>query len=79
MAYYVQQPCDSYFVESHEAQERLKRDGIRERERQKKQQMQAAIAEDLSFLTSDEYREDILEHMEKMQVCDPCPFGSICC
>ena len=69
MAYYAQ-PCDSYFVESHNDQERLIRDGIRQRERQKKQQTQAAIAEELSLLTSDEYREDVLQHMEQMEVSD---------
>ena len=67
MEYYAQ-PCDSYFVESHESQERMIRDGIRERERQKKKQTQAAIAEELSLLTSDEYREDVLQHMEKVEV-----------
>ena len=67
MAYYVQ-PCDSYFVESHESQERIIRDGVRERERLRKQHTQAAIAEELSLLASDEYRDDILQHMERMEV-----------
>lgn len=67
MAYYAQ-PCESYFVESHDSRERLVREGIRERERQKKQQTQAAIAEELSVLTSDEYRDDVQLHMESMEV-----------
>ena len=67
MAYYAQ-PGDSYFVESHENQERAIRGGLRERERLRKQQTQEAIAEELSSLTSDEYRDDILQHMENMEV-----------
>jgi len=67
MAYYAQ-PCDSYFVESHDSQERSVRDGLRESERQKKQQTQAAIAEELSLLTSDEYRDEVQLHMEAMEV-----------
>lgn len=67
MAYYAQ-PCESYFVESHDSRERLVREGTRERERQKKQQTQAAIAEELSVLTSDEYRDDVQLHMESMEV-----------
>ena len=68
MAYFAK-PCDSYFVESHDNHERIIREGIRERERQKKCQTQAAIAEELSLMTSDEYREDVLQHMETMEVC----------
>ena len=44
------------------------RDGIREQERQLKRRKQAAIAEELSMIASDEYREDHLEHMELMEV-----------
>ena len=44
------------------------RDSIREQERQLKRQKQAAIAEELSMIASDEYREDHLEHMEAMEV-----------
>ena len=73
MAYYAQ-PCDSYFVESHESQERIIRDGIRERERLRKHHTQAAIAEELSLLASDEYRDDILQHMERMEVSLHCSY-----
>ena len=73
MAYYTQQ-CDSYFVESHGNQEKIIRDGIRQREKQRKQQTQAAIAEELSLLTSDEYREDVLQHMETMEVSCLCAY-----
>ena len=67
MAYYHNQ-CDSYFVESHEDQEKGFRDGLRERERRQKWETQLAIAEDLSQLTSCEYRDDVLQHMETMEV-----------
>ena len=62
------QPCDSYFVESHDDRERSLRDEIREHERQAKRQVQVAIAEHLSDLASHEYRDDHLRHMEQMEV-----------
>ena len=76
---YFSQPRGSYFDDSHDAQERIIRDGIREQERiirdgireqerQLKRRKQAAIAEELSMIASDEYREDHLEHMESMEV-----------
>ena len=43
-------------------------DGIREQERQLKRRKQAIIAEELSMIASDEYRENHLEHMESMEV-----------
>ena len=67
MAYYHGQ-CDSYFVESHEEQEKRHREKLKECDRRQKWQTQLAIAEDLSQLTSCEYRDDILEHMETMEV-----------
>lgn len=67
MAYYVQ-PCDSYFVESHETSQRITRENARERERLRKQQTQAVIAEELSLLTSEEFREDVRYHMQEMEV-----------
>lgn len=60
------QPCNSYFVESHDG--RMLRDELRERERHVKRQTQLAIAEELSQLASAEYRGDILAHMESMEV-----------
>ena len=53
MAYY-KQPCDSYFVESHD-------DHV-------KRQTQLAIAEDLSQLAIYEYGDCIQQHMEDMEV-----------
>ncbi|KAL9130671.1 MAG: hypothetical protein Q9217_001198 [Psora testacea] len=67
MAYYPQ-PCDSYFVESHDGRERRFRDEMREQERQAKRQVQAAIAEQLSDIASHEYRDDHLRKMEEMEV-----------
>ena len=69
---FFRQPCDSYFVEGHEDNQRRFRDEIREREKFAKQQTQRAIAEDLSRLTSYEYREDILSQMEKIEVGHEC-------
>ena len=67
MAYY-QQTCDSYFVESHNDHEKRVREEFKERERFEKRQTQLAIAEELSELTSQEYRTDVLLHMEEMEV-----------
>lgn len=67
MAYY-RNHCESYFVESHEDQEERLREELRECDRRQKWQSQLAIAEDLSQLTSREYRDDILQHMEMMEV-----------
>ena len=60
--------CDSYFVESHEDQERRRRDDIRECERQRKRNTQVALAQHLSDLASQEYRDEHLREMEKMEV-----------
>lgn len=64
-------PCDSYFVETHE--ESI--DGVfarraeeRERRRAIARMQQRALAEELSRTTSDEYQEDIMDHMEYMEV-----------
>ncbi len=67
MAYYHKQ-CDSYFVESHEDQEQRLREESRERDRRENWQTQLAIAENLSQLTSYEYRDDVVRHMEMMEV-----------
>lgn len=67
MAYY-QQTCDSYFVESHDDQEKRFREEMREHEKFAKRQTQLDIAEELSQLASHEYRDDILQHMEAMEV-----------
>jgi hypothetical protein len=58
-------PCDSYFIESDEISmaERL-----RERERAVAKMRQRELGIELSHLTSDDYLEDILDHMEHMEV-----------
>ena len=60
--------CDSYFVESHEDQELRFREELRERDRRRKWERQLNIAEELSQLASREYRDDVLQHMEMMEV-----------
>ena len=67
MAYY-KQPCDSYFVDSHDDHELRFREEIREREAHVKRQTQLAIAEDLSQLAIYEYGDCIQQHMEDMEV-----------
>lgn len=67
MAYY-HQPCDSYFVESHEDRELRFRDEFREREKFAKRQTQLAIAEELSQLASHAYKSAHLQHMVNMEV-----------
>ena len=65
---YQQQICDSYFVETHTDREKRFREEMREHERFAKKQTQLDIAEELSQLASQEYREDVLKHMELMEV-----------
>ncbi|KAG8533033.1 uncharacterized protein KY384_001816 [Bacidia gigantensis] len=66
MAYYPQ-PCDTFFVESHDDRGRRYRDEMREQERQAKRQIQLTIAEQLSEIASHEYRYDHLIQMEKLE------------
>ena len=65
---YCHQPCDSYFVESHQGREKRFLDQLRARERHVKQQKQLEIADQLSLLASYEYKWDILQQMEIMEV-----------
>ena len=65
-----QQPCDSYFVESDDAlysrapQEFLKIMGRRKQE---------AMADELSRQASEDYMDDIVNHMKQMEVIKPWP------
>ena len=63
--------CESYFVENHDDDDGLfaRAAAERERTRQVNKLRQKAIAEELSRATGDEYQEDILDHMEHMEVC----------
>ena len=62
--------CDSYFVDSHDDDEGLFARAAAERERQRgvAKLRHKALAEELSRATADEYQEDILDHMERMEV-----------
>lgn len=60
--------CDSYFVESQDDGIYAARAEARERARAIARMQQRAIAEDLSRLTADEYQDDVLAHMEYMEV-----------
>ncbi|KAL6716681.1 hypothetical protein ACLMJK_006249 [Lecanora helva] len=66
MAYH-QQPCDSYFVETFDDPDKTLHDELRQRERIVKRETQLHIAEELSQLTSLEYLDDALSHMEDME------------
>ena len=68
MMAYHQQTCDSYFTESHNDHEKKFREEVWQHERFAKKQIQLDIAEELSQLASQEYREDVLKHMEVMEV-----------
>ena len=71
---YQQQPfprygkCDSYFVESEEDGVYAMRREQRERARAIAKLQQRALAEELSRMTADELQEDIMDHMEHMEV-----------
>ena len=65
---YCHQSYDDYFVEPCDDRGRSFRGNVKLEEQQRKREIQFAIAEDLSQLASEEYRDDILIHMEKMEV-----------
>lgn len=65
---YFHRPCESYFIESHDDHVRPYEAERRERKRQTDLYTQSAIATELSQLVSEDYREDIVHHMEKMEV-----------
>ncbi|KAF8472745.1 cyclin-like protein [Kalaharituber pfeilii] len=63
-------PCDTFFVESQEDED----EGLFEARRQARQRLQQinaetqyAMAEEMSRMVSEEYQEDILDHMEHME------------
>jgi hypothetical protein len=64
--------CDSYFVEMDQDDDGV---FVAQRSRQEIARMHADtqmdLAEDLSRAVSEEYQEDILDHMENMEVCVP--------
>lgn len=62
--------CNSYFVENHDDDEGIFARAAAERERQHgvAKLRQRALAEELSRHTAAEYQEDVLDHMEYMEV-----------
>jgi len=64
--------CDSYFVENHEDDDGIYVRAAAERERARgvAKLRQKALAEELSRTTAEEYQEDVLDHMEHMEVSD---------
>jgi len=61
--------CDSYFVETHDDDEGVFARAAAERERARNvaRLRQKSLAEELSRLTADEYQDDVLDHMERME------------
>lgn len=67
MAYYPPS-YDDYYVETYEDLGKSFRERGQLEEQRRKREKQFAIAEELSQLASEEYRDDILDHMETMEV-----------
>jgi hypothetical protein len=65
---YCPQSYDDYFVEPYDNRGKTFREKLRQDEQRRKREIQFSIAEELSQLASEEYRNDILGHMEKMEV-----------
>lgn len=61
--------CDSFFVESDDEGVYARAAAERENARQLGKLRQKALAEELSRATAEEYQEDVLDHMEHMEVC----------
>lgn len=68
MAYY-QAKDETFFVESDEYSMSVPRMGSREAAKMLAKNRQEMIGNELSRLASDEYLEDILQHMHHMEVC----------
>lgn len=65
---YCPQSYDDYFVESYDDRGKVIREKMRQVEQHRKREVQLGIAEELSQLVSEEYRDDILSHMEKTEL-----------
>lgn len=65
---YCPQPYDDYFVESYDNRGKTFREKLKQDGQRRKREIQYSIAEELSQLASDEYRDDILSHMVKTEV-----------
>lgn len=64
---YQHQPCDTFFVED-DYRLRAEKQAKQEHEKLVNRERQFAIADQLSKLTSDELRDDVLAHMLEMDV-----------
>lgn len=67
---YQKQPCDSYFVETHDSSSsyhRAPQDYLKMLGRRKAE----AMANELSRQACDTYMEDIMNHMKQMEVKPP--------
>jgi len=60
--------CETSFVERDDQGVFQQAAEHRERTRQQNKERQRQFAEELSILTADEYQDEILDHMEKMEV-----------
>lgn len=60
--------CSTYFVENDNDGIYAQAAAERERQRAIAKVTQKGLAEELSRMTSEEYQEDILDHMERMEV-----------
>ena len=60
--------CDSYFVESYDHRGMMAKEKALALDYHIKKQCQLHIAQDLSELARDQYQDDHLEHMERMEV-----------
>ena len=64
--------CNSYFVESDDNGVFAQREEARRQARATAREVQRQLAEELSNVTCDEYQDEILDHMEQMEVCFFC-------
>lgn len=73
--------CDTYFVESQDANDGIFARAAADRERASAMAkvQQKHMAQELSLLTSEEYLDDVLDHMEHMEVSRPVSRCHTCC
>ncbi|KAJ8612471.1 hypothetical protein MRB53_037400 [Persea americana] len=65
--------CDTFFVEQEEQGIFARRAAAREEKRAVNRDRQRSIANHLSNLACEEYRDDVLQHMEQMEVSEVLP------
>lgn len=61
--------CESSFVECDDQGIFQRAAELRDRARAINKERQRELAEQLSIQTSEEYQDDVLDHMERMEVC----------